>query len=374
MASRRPSGHTELGPSPVKSSPGDVCVSGWVLVNRSGGGGHLSPIRHSAVLPVWLFCHCHTDPVSTLPPWRHLCVMGNRKASAPEAMCFYLLWSFVWRWTNKSQFKQSWSTQSSGAVWKSRWLSWAPVPNKPMVSVDVKQHFNIVVNIAELCESGGAHPGLPVHNSSYGLCGRKATFRKLMAVGIASVWSEIRERVHRVLQDYGKGAGGRGEPRPPPPPPPPPRQRRCFMPSSLSQSSVTHPPPPLTSRRWGGSLPRVAPATSTLLDWVRRKPVTGYPQSLTIARPGECQHLSANADCLFQVKAHSGFSLNEHRLCNRRRRQDNGHIHSKDSFSLADNTTAQEQRRKMKWLDYRSDVQWWQWWDVQPGAGCLLCC
>ena len=31
-------------------------------------------------------------------------------------------------------------TQSSGAVWKSRWPSWAPVPNKPRVSVDVKQH------------------------------------------------------------------------------------------------------------------------------------------------------------------------------------------------------------------------------------------
>ena len=33
--------------------------------------------------------------------------------------------------------------RSSGAVWKSmRWPSWAPVPNKPTVSVDVKQHFN----------------------------------------------------------------------------------------------------------------------------------------------------------------------------------------------------------------------------------------
>ena len=32
------------------------------------------------------------------------------------------------------------TTQSSGAVWKSRWPSWAPVPNKPTVSVDVKQH------------------------------------------------------------------------------------------------------------------------------------------------------------------------------------------------------------------------------------------
>ena len=29
---------------------------------------------------------------------------------------------------------------------KSRWLFWAPVPNKPTVSVDVKQHFNIIQN------------------------------------------------------------------------------------------------------------------------------------------------------------------------------------------------------------------------------------
>ena len=33
-------------------------------------------------------------------------------------------------------------SQNSGAVWKSRWTSWDPVPNKPTVSVDVKQHFN----------------------------------------------------------------------------------------------------------------------------------------------------------------------------------------------------------------------------------------
>ena len=32
--------------------------------------------------------------------------------------------------------------QTSGAVWKLRWPGWAPVPNKPTVSVDVKQLFN----------------------------------------------------------------------------------------------------------------------------------------------------------------------------------------------------------------------------------------
>ena len=32
-----------------------------------------------------------------------------------------------------------WDCQNSGAMWKSRWPSWASVPNKPTVSVDVKQ-------------------------------------------------------------------------------------------------------------------------------------------------------------------------------------------------------------------------------------------
>ena len=30
----------------------------------------------------------------------------------------------------------------------------------------------------ELCESRGGRPGLPVLNSPYGLCGRKATFEE----------------------------------------------------------------------------------------------------------------------------------------------------------------------------------------------------
>ena len=38
----------------------------------------------------------------------------------------------------KSGMDMSCARQSSGGVWKSRWPSWAPVPNKPTVSVDVK--------------------------------------------------------------------------------------------------------------------------------------------------------------------------------------------------------------------------------------------
>jgi len=44
--------------------------------------------------------------------------------------------------------------QSSRAVWKSRWTFCAPVPNKPTVSVDVKQHFNqqhISIVLAMIC-------------------------------------------------------------------------------------------------------------------------------------------------------------------------------------------------------------------------------
>ena len=57
-----------------------------------------------------------------------------------------------------------------------------PVPNKPTVSVDVKQHFNqlqprVSVTAQELCESRGGRPGLPVPNSPYGLSGREATLQ-----------------------------------------------------------------------------------------------------------------------------------------------------------------------------------------------------
>ena len=45
------------------------------------------------------------------------------------------------------------------------------------VSVDVKQLWTWpqTLRTQELCESRGGHPGLPVPNSPYGLCGRKAT-------------------------------------------------------------------------------------------------------------------------------------------------------------------------------------------------------
>ena len=46
------------------------------------------------------------------------------------------------------------------------------------VSVDVKQHRTRTSDpfrAQELCESRGGHPGLPVPNSVYGLCGRKVT-------------------------------------------------------------------------------------------------------------------------------------------------------------------------------------------------------
>ena len=39
--------------------------------------------------------------------------------------------------SSTSSFKRH---QSLGAVWQSRWTSWAPVPNKPTVFEDVNQH------------------------------------------------------------------------------------------------------------------------------------------------------------------------------------------------------------------------------------------
>ena len=57
----------------------------------------------------------------------------------------------------------------------------------PTVSVDVKQHrTRIQSRSQELCESGGGRPRIPVPNSPYGLCGRKATLnltRRLQSAG-----------------------------------------------------------------------------------------------------------------------------------------------------------------------------------------------
>ena len=50
-----------------------------------------------------------------------------------------LRWPFVVNRMFKSNYYYQ-NQQSSGVVWKSRWPSWAPIPNKPMPSVDIKQH------------------------------------------------------------------------------------------------------------------------------------------------------------------------------------------------------------------------------------------
>ena len=47
--------------------------------------------------------------------------------------------------------------QSSGAVRKSSWTSWAPVPNTPTVSVDVTQHSTIILNIIIIIAIIGSH-------------------------------------------------------------------------------------------------------------------------------------------------------------------------------------------------------------------------
>ena len=59
-------------------------------------------------------------------------------------------------------------SQSSGAVWKSRWRSWAP---RPYGLCGRKATFEggSLVRAQELCESRGRRSGVPVPNSPYGL-------------------------------------------------------------------------------------------------------------------------------------------------------------------------------------------------------------
>ena len=51
-----------------------------------------------------------------------------------------------------------------------------PVPNSPFGLCGRKATF---VEAQELCESRGGCPVLPVPNSPFGLCGRKATFEEV---------------------------------------------------------------------------------------------------------------------------------------------------------------------------------------------------
>ena len=59
---------------------------------------------------------------------------------------------------------------------KRQWVSDIPPPHPPTQKYFKKDIKNVPGDRAqELCESGGGRPGLPLPNSPYGLCGRKAT-------------------------------------------------------------------------------------------------------------------------------------------------------------------------------------------------------
>ena len=69
------------------------------------------------------------------------------------------------------------TTQSSGAVWKSKWTSWAsPSLVVLTVSVDIKQHRTQRIPEFRSCVKVEVDVlGFSVPNSPYGLCGHKAT-------------------------------------------------------------------------------------------------------------------------------------------------------------------------------------------------------
>ena len=56
---------------------------------------------------------------------------------------------------------RGWGSQRPGAAWKSRWPSWAPIPNKPTVSVHVKKYTtnvgqsHVCMNVLGLGGGGG---------------------------------------------------------------------------------------------------------------------------------------------------------------------------------------------------------------------------
>ena len=97
-------------------------------------------------LPVTVMTRVRPDPSPT-----SRCLMDTQSARAVSADLMECVMSTVrpasgqlvvwWLVLYPARGIQS-TRQRSGAVRKSTWTSWAPVPNKPTVSVDVKQHFN----------------------------------------------------------------------------------------------------------------------------------------------------------------------------------------------------------------------------------------
>ena len=81
-------------------------------------------------------------------------------------------------------------------VWKSRWTPWAPVPNKPTVSVDVKQHFNhqrSLCQIAQWWDSVGsaAYGGESVASGGDSAALGIGRFRRGLLTPLTSAWHRL---------------------------------------------------------------------------------------------------------------------------------------------------------------------------------------
>ena len=114
--------HT-ANPPPVKAGDSDY---NWASVSQHRQNSARSPARDQLSQ--------HAD----YKPWIHI---GPRYKHCSDVRP---TWFNTQVYIHNIYTNQAWySLQSSGAVWKSRWPSWTPVPNKPTVSVDVKRHFNV---------------------------------------------------------------------------------------------------------------------------------------------------------------------------------------------------------------------------------------
>ena len=88
-------------------------------------------------------------------------------------------------------------------MWKSRWQAWAPVPNKPTVSVDVKQHFNKMNRTLAKTERSDLDRSSVVRNVYFI---RLVVFACVRACVHACLVfrQDDKKSLHRVLFDYSK--------------------------------------------------------------------------------------------------------------------------------------------------------------------------
>ena len=136
-----------------------------MFLNKSVSYFHHA-IFDTTIYFIHIYIH-HVDACTSV------CLYDLQQSAFPICMSMYL-WMYFW-WAGHAEFRSCVRVKVEVAVLGS------PSLTVRAISVDVKQQWTWTVRhrAQGLCESRSGRSGLPVPNSPYSLCGRKATLNKL---------------------------------------------------------------------------------------------------------------------------------------------------------------------------------------------------